>query len=137
MLNRIKRPWEISRDLEQSQGRKVITKFYQSKHWKKARQMFKNSFSDHLPGLTNHNNRFCWICALSGKYTLTHTIDHIKPINREDPFDTKNGHYGEPLTFNNLAPLCEHHANKKNAFERHGKILSIKQQSELLKDLNY
>ncbi len=137
MLHKIRRPWELRNNNNTSQGRKVINKFYQSKEWRKARIMFKNSKSNHLPGLNNHSNKFCWICALSYKFTMTHTIDHIKPINRDDAFDTQNGKYGLPLEFTNMAPLCERHASKKNAYERHGKILTLEEQALKLKDLDY
>ena len=136
-LNRIRRPWEINKDNNISQGRKVITKFYHSKVWRHTRRIFLNSKSSHLPGLENHINKFCWICALSNKYTLTHTIDHIKPINRKEPYNKKSGEYGDPLDFINLAPLCERHTSKKNAYEKHGKILSLEEQAIKLKDIDY
>ena len=82
--------------------------------------MFKRIKSNHLPGLKNHPNNLCWICALDGIISPTHTIDHLKPINREDPFDTKNGQFGEPLKWENLGPLCKVHTMRKNALERNG-----------------
>ena len=137
-LNRIKRPWEIKRSNDsKSQGRKVVTNFYHSKEWRKIRESFLNGRSFHLPGLNNHINKFCWICALNSKYVKTHTIDHIKPINRVNPYDTEKGKYGLPLHHDNLAPLCMKHAARKNAMEKHGKILKLYEQAELLRDIDY
>jgi len=137
-LHRIKRPWEIKRDYNiPGQGRDVVTDFYQSKTWQKLRNMFIASVSTHLPGLGRHHNKFCWICALSGILRLTHTIDHIKPINRDNPFDTRNGQFGEPLTWENLGPLCKVHAMRKNAIERNYKNLTLEQIIEKLRIKEY
>jgi len=137
-LHKIKRPWEIKKDYNiPGQGRDVVTSFYHSSVWKKLRNIFIGSYSTHLPGLKKHHNKFCWICALDGIYRLTHTIDHLKPINREKPFDTKNEKFGEPLKWENLGPLCLRHANMKNSIERNFINLTIEQMIKKLRIKEY
>lgn len=63
-------------------------------------------------------NPFCEECELQGIYTLTQQVDHIKPINQANPYDTENGKYGEFLNIANLRSLCTHHHNVKSAKQR-------------------
>ena len=128
MLYKPKRPWDIPKNYNTpGQGRKLVTKFYHSKAWKKMRHAFIAGKSTHLPGLDEHINRFCWICALDGIINKAHTVDHIKPINRQNPFDTQNGKYGDPLSWTNLGSLCKHHTMLKNAIERNYGMIPIDQ----------
>jgi 5-methylcytosine-specific restriction protein A len=48
----------------------------------------------------------CVICAKEGIYTQATDLDHIKPINPDEPYNTEDGKYGEPLDENNVQPLC-------------------------------
>jgi 5-methylcytosine-specific restriction endonuclease McrA len=105
----------------QGQGRKNINPFYQSSAWRKLRHAFKVGISIHLGTPNPHPNSICIECFKEGKITATHTVDHIKPINQANAYNTMNGRYGEALTWENLQPLCEHHNAKKTGKERHGK----------------
>lgn len=111
--NNVLRPW-LTQRIEPSQGRKVVNPFYQSKQWKKFRHAFITGFSTHLNTANPHPNSICIRCIKEGRITTTHTIDHIKPINRTDAYNTMNGLYGEPLTWENCQPLCESCAAVKN-----------------------
>lgn len=116
-----RRPWEIKGQGKQ-EGRKFITDFYHSTAWRKFRHAFIAGFSTHLGTDEPHPNQLCIECAREGKTKETHTVDHIRPINREDPFDTKGGIFGEPLDWENCQPLCEHHNAVKTAKERHKEL---------------
>lgn len=61
----------------------------------------------------------CVHCFELGRLTAANVLDHIKPINRKDPFDTKDGVYGEPLSVDNVQPLCDRCHNKKSGREAH------------------
>lgn len=102
-----KRPWQ-SHTKAQS-GRKVKTNFYHKPEWRKVRKLYINT------------NPLCEECLRNGKTTPGTMVDHIKPINREDPYNTHNGIYGEPLDESNLQTLCERCHAKKSAKERWGK----------------
>jgi 5-methylcytosine-specific restriction endonuclease McrA len=103
----------------QGQGRKHINPFYKSSQWRKLRHAFINGFSTHLVGSSRHINRLCIRCWVDeGRVVAAHTIDHIKPINQENAYQTMNGKYGEPLDWENLQPLCEHHNAIKTGKER-------------------
>ena len=119
----VKRPWIASTDYNKQpgQGRKVVTGFYHTKAWRTLRNAFLKGYSTHLGTAKPHSNALCIECARKGITRETHTIDHIKPLNREDPYDTRNGLYGEPLQWENLQPLCEHCNAVKTARERHNK----------------
>lgn len=100
-----KRPWQ-SEPAKPQQGRKVTTKFYHSTAWRK----FRNRYISENP--------LCVECYLEGKSVAGHVVDHIKQINREDPYNTHFGVYGEPLDEDNVQTLCHHHHNKKSGKER-------------------
>ncbi|MBW1612430.1 MAG: HNH endonuclease [Deltaproteobacteria bacterium] len=117
-----KRPWEISasaprpwiKDQEgPGQGRKVVTKFYHTTAWRKLRAAFLAGVSTHLGTKEPHPNCLCIECARRGRSVPTHTVDHIKPINRVDPYDTMDGKWGDPLDWDNLQPLCARHNAQK------------------------
>ena len=84
------------------------TKFYHSPAWRKLRQI-------HLS-----ENPYCVECIKKGKNTAANTVDHIKPINRNDPFNTMAGMYGDPLDPENLQSMCEKCHNSKSGREAHG-----------------
>jgi len=49
-------------------------------------------------------------------YTAARVLDHIKPINPKDAYNTAGGRYGEPLSPDNVQWLCDtHHAKKSGA----------------------
>jgi 5-methylcytosine-specific restriction endonuclease McrA len=41
-------------------------------------------------------------------------VDHIKSINKEDPYNTEFGKYGEALNQTNLQALCHECHNSKS-----------------------
>ena len=88
------------------QGRYHVSRFYKSAEWRKARLV-------HLA-----ENPVCVECDKAGSPRIGNTVDHIKPINPTDAYDTKGGKYGEPLAGKNLQTLCEHHHAIKSANER-------------------
>lgn len=105
-----RRPWEPKRkkyNNMQGQGRRVVTNFYHTSAWRTLRNSFVKV------------NPFCIKCE--PLLVPTHTVDHIKPINPLNPFDTQNGIYGEPLLWENLQPLCKHCNAVKTGKERHKK----------------
>ena len=115
----VQRPWIKKMDYNiPGQGRKVVNMFYQSKAWKNMRATFKKGLSTHLGTTEPHPNCLCIDCYKRGYLTPTHTVDHIKPINPVDSFDTMNGRYGEPLLWENLQPLCESCNAKKTAKDK-------------------
>lgn len=116
----IDRPWirKVDYNSMQGQGRKNINPFYKSIAWKLMRERFIKGQSTHLIKDKIHSNAICIECIKQGIITKTHTIDHIKPINQVNAYDTMNGKYGEPLYWNNLQPLCKHHTAIKNGKER-------------------
>jgi hypothetical protein len=110
----IDRPWITKRVEQPGQGRKVINLFYQSKEWKRLRNIFIKGMSTHLDTTNPHPNAICIQCYKEGRVTKTHTIDHIKPINPSNSYDTIHGRYGQPLEWTNLQPLCLTHTAQKN-----------------------
>ena len=119
----VSRPWitKIDYNSMQGQGRKNVNPFYKSRQWKRLRDMFIKGTSTHL-AISPHPNALCIECRKEGKVKATHTVDHIKPINQANAYDTMNGLYGEPLEWNNLQPLCEHHHAVKTGKERQTKL---------------
>ena len=117
-----RRPWINQPDYNTAgQGRKHINSFYQSSQWKRMRDMFIKGISYHLIPGKQHINGYCVQCIMDNRITKTHTIDHIKPINQQNAYDTQRGRYGEPLVWENLQPLCEHCNAVKTGKERHDK----------------
>lgn len=117
----VKRPWIVKTDYNamQGQGRKIRSTFYKTRTWQKFRERFIRGYSDHLGTMEPHPNRLCIECRKRNAPTLGSIhVDHIKPINPANPFDTMEGFYGEPLTWTNCQPLCESCHNKKSARER-------------------
>lgn len=89
------------------EGRRVKSSFYQSKEWRKLR----NSFIQDHP--------LCKMCLDENRTTPGKEVDHIRPINASNPYDTKGGYYGEPLDEANLQTLCTMHHSQKSGRERH------------------
>jgi 5-methylcytosine-specific restriction endonuclease McrA len=119
----VNRPWikQVDYNSMQGQGRHTINPFYKSRQWKRLRYSFIHGISTHLIE-GNHANAICIECWKEGIVTKTHTIDHIKPINQSNAYNTMNGLYGEPLEWDNLQPLCEHHNAIKTGKERTNKL---------------
>ena len=117
------RPWITKTDYNKlpGQGRRHVNPFYNSSPWRRLRDMFIKGMSYHLNTPNPHPNAICIECIREGKIVATHTIDHIKPINQSNAYDTQRGRYGEPLVYENLQPLCEHHNAVKTGKERHNK----------------
>ena len=107
-----KRPWSKPAPKPQA-GRKVTTKFYHTPAWRKFRK-------EHLT-----MEPLCRECKLNNRLTPANMVDHIKPINREDPFNTMGGIYGEPLEHYNVQSLCDYRGfrchEKKSGKERQKK----------------
>lgn len=82
------------------------------------RKAFIQGYSTHLGTSEPHPNAICIECARRGCSTPTHTVDHIKPINRVNPYDTEDGKWGDPLEWNNLQPLCARHNAIKTAKDK-------------------
>ena len=119
----VHRPWiqQVDYNTMQGQGRRHVNPFYKSSQWRRLRDMFIKGISTHLSTGRPHPNAICIECIRKDIITKTHTIDHIKPINQLNAYDTMNGRYGEPLVWENLQPLCESHAAIKNGKERQAK----------------
>ena len=81
------------------------TTFYQSRPWRKLRS--------HKARL----NPLCELCLKEGKSVPVAEVDHIKPVNQADPYDTKNGQFGHALDITNLQSLCHRCHAKKSSKE--------------------
>jgi len=116
----VHRPWIKQVDYNiPGQGRLHVNTFYQSSQWKRLRDMFIKGASYHL-GIDKHMNTICIECWKKDRRSVpTHTIDHIKPINQANAYDTQHDRYGEPLEWTNLQPLCSHCNAVKTGKERH------------------
>lgn len=101
-----RRPWKPEPAPAQS-GRKVVHGFYHSPAWRKFRKLYMLS------------NPLCVQCKHEGKLIQGSVLDHIKPINRIDPYNTHHGEFGEPLKETNVQTLCTHHHAVKSGKERH------------------
>lgn len=108
-----RKPWELPKrdyNREPGQGRKATNQwFYRSKPWRNCRsiKLSINPFCE------------CNACKVSGRILNAEVVDHIKPINPNDPYNTMNGKYGEPLSFDNLMSMSARCHNKKSAREAH------------------
>lgn len=89
------------------EGRNLKNPFYQSKEWRKCRNDFIQ------------DNPLCNECKQEGRTVAGREVDHIKPINPSNAYDTKGGYYGEPLDPANLQTLCTMHHARKSGKERH------------------
>ena len=69
--------------------------FYSSKEWKRLSKAFRAA------------NPLCIKCKKKGRDTLTAHADHIKPITEG----------GDPLSWDNLQPLCKRCHSSKTAKE--------------------
>ena len=86
-----KRPWMAAAPSHQGH---VYTTFYSNAAWRRLRRVYLAA------------NPLCRHCESRGIITPATDIDHIQPINPENPYDTKEGRYGQPLDTANLQPLC-------------------------------
>ncbi|MFT5760915.1 MAG: 5-methylcytosine-specific restriction protein A [Polaribacter sp.] len=89
----IKRSWVQERKPFERENSN--TEFYNSWPWRKLRKRFLAA------------NPLCVDCEAKDMITKSTVADHIVRINAG----------GEPLNEKNLQALCEHHHNKKSAFE--------------------
>ena len=100
--------------------------FYRSYKWRKHRQAYINQltdrqreeipiaeYSEQQKILLLHNVPVCENC-LNGYVKgwkpgirEGRILDHIKPVNPNNPMDTCGGIYGEPLNFENNQFLCD------------------------------
>lgn len=80
--------------------------FYVSKQWRKLRNQFIQ------------DNPLCKMCVEEGRTIPGKEVDHIRPINPSNAYDTKDGYYGEPLDPANLQTLCVMHHAQKSGKER-------------------
>lgn len=95
-----KRPWVVPRAM--MEGR-VQSSFYWSTAWRRLRAAYIRRYP------------LCAHCLEQGRSTPAQEIDHIKPINPIDAFDTQEGKYGAPLDEANLQPLCKSCHMRKTA----------------------
>lgn len=130
------RPWKPAPvPYKPQEGRKVTNPFYHTKDWRNFRSLQKAEAIDQtrriMQKLIDENKvvplvfaRLEPLCAeclkgnvfIEKKYTVARTLDHIKPINPYDAFNTMRGRYGEPLSSINVQWLCDtHHAAKSGA----------------------
>jgi 5-methylcytosine-specific restriction protein A len=72
-------------------------KFYQSMAWRNCR----NAYIRQHP--------VCVVCHRAGQ-----VVDHIKPVNPVDAWNTEGGRYGEPLHYANLQTMCHKCHNSKS-----------------------
>ena len=111
-----RKPWELPKieyNKLQGQGRKATNQwFYKSKPWRNVR-MVKLSI-----------NPFCECndCKNKGWTLQADVVDHIKPVNPNNPYLTLHGEYGEPLSLDNLMSMTTRCHNKKSAKEAHNGI---------------
>ena len=131
-----KRPWRPQRKQAAPQeGRKIKNPFYQTMPWRKFRAQQKAAAIEKaetilqeivaegkpIPEAFQTRQPLCEIC-LKGNvfgpvYRAATVLDHIKPINPADAYDTMAGSYGEPLDPDNVQWLCEHHHAIKSGKE--------------------
>lgn len=105
-----KRPWEMLPTLKYHErlGRyPAAQKFYKSATWLKLRNEV----------LIDYPFCQCEKCQASGNPLPANVVDHVDPINHHDPYDTKNGRYGEPLDKKNLMAMNNVCHNRKTAKE--------------------
>lgn len=86
---------------------KAAQKFYSSKAWRSLRDLIliENPFC------------CCERCEKSENPLPANVVDHNRPINHNDPYDTQNGKYGEPLDRKNLTAMNSSCHNRKTAIE--------------------
>jgi len=106
-----KRPWitKAARPKNPHALRLVKTTFYKSAAWKKCRAAYIAAFPN------------CAQCERKGRIEAATMVDHIRQINRNDPWDDIGGRFPHPLDWDNLQSLCDHHHARKSGFERHKK----------------
>jgi len=131
-----RRPWQPPRQNNAPQtGRKVKNPFYQTMPWRKFRAGQKEIAIEQsrkimeeiikegkpLPPAFEKLQPLCAECLkgtpfIKKKYTAARVLDHIKPINPKDAYNTAGGRFGEPLSPDNVQWLCDtHHAKKSGA----------------------
>lgn len=100
-----RRPWQPKREAQQ--GRKERTGFYHTPPWRSLRNSFIAA------------NPLCAECNRNNRITRGTMVDHIRPINRAEPYNTHSGQYPHPLERENLQTLCDSCHARKSARESH------------------
>jgi len=103
-----RRPWQPKREAQS--GRKERTGFYHTPPWRSLRDSFIKA------------NPLCAACREKGHITRGTMVDHIRPINRSEPYNTHENLYPHPLDRDNLQTLCDSCHARKSAKERHQKL---------------
>lgn len=93
-INKVKRYW-IKQSYQSGFDRMQDNKFYHSPTWRKLRAWYIK------------NNPLCKQCKDKGKVVPAEIVDHIKPINKTNGWNTENGKYPNPLDKDNLQSLCK------------------------------
>jgi 5-methylcytosine-specific restriction enzyme A len=97
----MKRPGRISyhpvREVKPFENARRDTRFYNSAVWRNCRNAY---FAAHP---------VCVMCHRAGQ-----VVDHIRPVNPVDAYDTQGGAFGEPLHYTNLQTLCHKCHNSKS-----------------------
>ena len=104
-----RRPWMSDPDDQSARRHGRNTKFYNSKAWKRARKAY----------LSAHPFCECERCASAMVPLPAQMVDHIKPINTYDPYDTQGGLYGEPLDEDNFQAMNNRCHARKSGSEAH------------------
>ena len=71
------------------------TGFYSNAAWRRFRLSFLLS------------NPLCEECQRQGRVTPATEVHHRHAVNPDNPHDTQNGRFGEPLSENNCQALCK------------------------------
>lgn len=90
----MEKPNRINYYKPQPKGRTLRNKWYDTAQWHKVRQLYKQAFP------------LCKMCFDKGIITTGALVDHIKPLNQVNVWDTHNGLYGHPTDPDNLQTLC-------------------------------
>lgn len=84
------------------EGMRRDAAFYTGKVWRKLRNYYIKL------------NPLCVDCAKQGRYVAGQVVDHIKPVNPVNAYDTQGGKYGHPTEVSNLQTLCHKCHNAKS-----------------------
>jgi len=128
-----RRPWTKTAPSKPAHfGRKTTNPFYHTKAWRNFRAQQKTIAIEQTKQLMQklikeekpvalvfaRMQPLCQECLKetafrSKKYTVARVLDHIKPINPADAYNTRFGRFGDPLSPTNVQWLCDtHHAQK-------------------------
>ena len=88
------RPNKIRHIKQKPKGYSQSSKFYNTMQW----QRIRNTFRIHNP--------LCKMCSDKGIDKAGELVDHIKPVNQSNVWNTEHGKYGNPTDVRNLQTLC-------------------------------